>query len=131
MHSGILSGDRRGAALRAAAALACVFVSGCEHKNLPVTPDLAKQSLEAALESWKRGESPEALAARTPPVTVGDFAWREGRKLTDFRVVGEPRNAGFNVSIDVELTFGDAKGAAAEQATYVVGTDPTITIFRE
>lgn len=130
MYAQIVSKNRGGRALTIAALL-CVSLAGCAKRNLPVTPDLAKQSLETALESWKRGEAPATLGMKTPPITIGDFAWREGRKLTDFRLVGEPRDAGFNMSFDVELTFSDAPGAPVELATYIVGTSPAITIFRE
>lgn len=117
--------------LFATAALGFAALVGCGHKNLPVTPDLATQSLEAALSSWKQGESLAALDQRTPPITVGDFAWREGRKLSDYRLIGEAKTDGFNVRYDVELKFADAQGAAVEHVSYIVGTSPAITIFRE
>lgn len=130
MRTGILLANRR-CKLLAAAALACVSFAGCGRKNLPVEPDLAAQSLEAALASWQRGEPLASLDQRTPPITVGDFAWRDGRKLSGYRLLGEAKNDGFNLRYDVELTFADAQGAAVEQVSYIVGTSPAITIFRE
>lgn len=114
-----------------AAALGCVSAAGCGVKNSPADPEVAKRSLEAALASWKQGEAPAALAQRTPPITVGDFAWNEGRKLTDYRFVGEPTNDGYNLHYSVELTLAGERGASVELATYTVGASPAITIFRE
>ena len=114
-----------------AAAMGCVSLVGCGTKNLPAEPDLAKQSLEAALNSWKQGEQPAALDQRTPAITMGDLAWKEGRKLSDYRLLGEAKNDGYNLHYPVELTFADAGGASVEQVDYIVGTSPAITIFRE
>ncbi len=106
-------------------------LAGCGQRNQPAEPELARESLERALASWKRGEQPAALAQQNPPITIGDFAWTAGRKLAGYRMMGEAKTDGSNLHFDVELTFGDQRGEPMERATYIVGTSPVITIFRE
>jgi len=123
-------GRRRGQ-LAWVAALGCLL-AGCSKLNVPAQPDLARQSLEATLASWKSGEEPAALAKRSPPITVADHVWKAGHKLTDYRFLGDAANDGVNLHYTVELALADPRGTSvAERVTYIVGTDPAITIFRE
>jgi len=110
----------------------CFSIAGCGKRNAPAEPELARTSLETALGAWKSGESPDALAKRTPPITMADFSWKAGQKLTDFRLSGEPANDGVNLHFQVELTLVSPQGATVnEKVGYIVGTHPLITIFRE
>jgi hypothetical protein len=131
MYIGTDSTGRRRSRLVWVAAFGCVL-AGCSSKNVPAQPDLARQSLEATLASWKSGEDPAALARRSPSITVADHAWKAGHKLNDYRFLGDPTDDGVNLHYTVELAIADPRGTLlAEQVTYIVGTHPTITIFRD
>jgi hypothetical protein len=91
---------------------------------------VARTSLETALADWKAGQRPERLHEAEPPVLVVDDTWSQGAKLLDYKL-GEGRNDGQNMHYQVELTLTDDKGKRRKQkVTYVVGTDPSITVFR-
>ncbi|HUY89487.1 MAG TPA: hypothetical protein VMV10_12200 [Pirellulales bacterium] len=121
---------RRGALW--AAVVCCLLLPACARQNVPAEADVARRSLDAALASWKAGEQSADLARRTPPIVMGDFAWESGRKLADYRIPEAARNDGANLHYLVELTLSDSQGGSNKQeVSYVVGTDPTITIFRD
>lgn len=114
------------------AAMGCLLPPGCAKHNVPAQPELARQSLEAALSSWKADEQLAALSARTPSITMADFAWTGNRKLVDYRLIGDAKTDGVNLHYIVELVLADASGGkSSEQVTYIVGTSPSVTIFRE
>lgn len=125
--------------MRACSAVVLLFVgivAGCGETggaNLKVDPDLAKRSLNSFLETWNRGEAMETLEKANPRIVGRDPLWANGAKLTEFKI-GKETSDGANLHIEVELKVaaeGGASGAATPQTvTYVVGTSPVITVFR-
>lgn len=98
----------------------------------PVDASLARDTLERVMESWKEGESAESLQDETPAVVVQDFDWTQGMKLLAYEIVGEGKESGANLVAQVKLTLGDQGGAQSEKTvTYVVGTAPVLTVFRD
>jgi hypothetical protein len=115
-----------------AAAVACLLVVGCGRSNAPTDVPSAKAALTAALESWKAGQSPDALRQRTPSIVMVDDAWKKGEKLESFENVVPEVDDGVNLHCTVKLAINDERGGRrSEQVTYIVGTSPTITIFRD
>lgn len=126
------TGSSGGGRLVCCALSLCLSTLGCSKPNVPAEPDLARSSLEAALGVWKSGESTDALAQHKPPITVTDFAWKAGQKLTDFHLLGEPTSDGVNLHFQSELTLTRPQGGeSTEKVGYIVGTHPVVTIFRE
>ena len=108
------------------------YTRGRPRRADPVDAGRAREVLQAALESWKRGEPPEALRKRSPPITVQDMDWEAGSRLVDFRVVGAGQSEDANLRCPVRLTLRDPQGRATEKSvTYLVGTSPVPTVFRE
>ena len=71
-------------------------------------------------------------------MTVQDFEWDTGAKLIDYQLVDDGRADGPNLRIQVKLTtIGEpVKGKkeakpAEKKASYVVGTSPRLTVFRD
>ena len=115
-------------------AAAGVLLAGCSKQRhaAAVDPGLARQSLVAALESWKKGEEPGRLRQATPAVTVQDLDWKAGFRLVDYTVVGDGKHDDANLLCPVKLTLQDPQGrTVTREVTYMVGTDPVITVFRE
>src|SRR5436190_1117633 len=55
-----------------------VGLSGCSGgggRAAPVDPPRAREALVTALDSWKKGEKPEALKEASPSIVVQDFDW--------------------------------------------------------
>lgn len=118
---------------RGAAVLALIVLSGCGQNAAPVVADQAqaRQVLVATLESWKKGETVEALKNASPSVLVDDPKWKRGEKLSKFEVEGEGKPSGAERAFTVTLWLSDAKGKEVrEQVVYKVGTDPIVTVFR-
>lgn len=115
--------------------LSAVQIMGCSGSATTdtVRPDVAKDTLVAALTAWKSGmEVPDLLKAQTPAIVVQDMDWSAGAKLQDFELQGDGKSVGANLSIEVQLTLVDAAGQTTLQKVwYLVGTDPALTVFRD
>ena len=117
--------------IRIAAMLLCLLaLAGCGRtaRDLALDKEAARQSLTAFLDCWKEGKTVDTLQAREPPITGRDTDWDNGLKLTDYKIVSELED-GTNAMIATELTLTGQ--SAPRKVTYVVGTSPVITIFRD
>lgn len=116
------------------AALAVVLLAGCSvgpKLAAPVEPDKARAALRTALDAWKAGKPIGSLAEASPPIVAQDFDWLAGAKLDDYAVLDEGKAEDANLKVRVRLAVRPAQGAAVKKTvTYVVGTDPKLTVFR-
>lgn len=108
---------------------------GCG-RSLPDAPirlnDTEQRAVIDAMDRWKKGESPEALAKGTPPIKVIDGDWKAGAKLIAWRLVEEPKNKGIIRRIPVELKLRDDKGKTITRVVrYSVSVNPSPSIVRE
>lgn len=112
-----------------------LVLAGCGsgvYQSAPVDADKASETLLFALESWKEGETPDSLKNESPAVVVQDLDWTGGMKLVSYEVVGEARALNANLIAKVKLSLQDKTGNASEKTvTYVVGTSPVLTVFRD
>ena len=120
--------------------LATLLLPGCSNSSVanPVDVPQARDALKIALDAWKKGETSQSLASSSTPMTVQDFEWDTGAKLIDYQLVDDGRADGPNLRIQVKLTtIGEpVKGKkeakpAEKKASYVVGTSPRLTVFRD
>jgi hypothetical protein len=106
---------------------------GCHSRRAkPVDQTLALKSLKQTLETWKQGESLTVLKSASPPVIVQEPDWSNGVPLAEFELVGKAKREDANLYQEVELMLGDKHEGTQKRkrVTYVVGTDPVITVFR-
>ena len=57
------------------------LLSGCSEEQgraAPVDPSRAREALHTALESWKKGDTIDALKSGSPPIVAQDFDWMAG-----------------------------------------------------
>lgn len=114
------------------AAAACLVLVGCSRTNAPTDVPAAKAALTAALETWKSGQPVTALQERSPSVLMVDQAWQKGERLESFETTGEGSDDGVNLHCAVNLVLCNKQGVRRNEAvTYIVGTSPSITIFRD
>jgi hypothetical protein len=120
--------------------LATLFLPGCTGSSgaYPIDEPQARDALKTALDAWKNGETSKSLASSSTPMTVQDFEWDTGAKLIDYQVLDEGKTEGSNLRVQVKLTtIGEpTKGKkeakpAEKKASYVVGTSPRLTVFRD
>ena len=110
------------------------LATGCtgQQHAAAVNPDLARKSLREVLDSWKRGDDLAAFRQASPSITVQDMDWTSGYKLLDYEIVGEGKYDDANLLCPVKLKLQDPNGKAmSREVTYMVGTNPVITVFRE
>jgi hypothetical protein len=116
-----------------AAALVAV-ACGCSEtpqRAAPVDPAEAKATLARTLDAWKAGGKPEELAATQPPVTVQDMDWSAGARLLGYELLDE-KDDNANLLCRVKITLdGNAEKPLEKTVTYIVGTSPSRTVFRE
>lgn len=104
--------------------------SGGSHATLDATS--ARQEFERFLQTWQKGGKPAELRQATPQVVVSDADWDAGRKLVRYYIDGKDFNDGRNLHITAQLILQDAaRGTVQHELTYIVGTNPLVTIFRK
>lgn len=115
-----------------AAALAAGCGSETGQSPYPVQPELARDTLQEVLQSWKDGETIDSWREHDPQVVVQDLDWMAGRKLQDFEILDGGEAVDANLHCQVRLTLNDPDAHQAEQTvTYLVSTSPKLTVFRE
>ena len=112
------------------AAIVLLFATGCSQPQHRVEPDTAQRVLEDVLKSWQQGDSPESWQTREPSVVVQDFDWKSGSKLVSFEIL-ETEAVDANLHCKVQLTLSSDQGKKERTVTYLVGTSPVLTVFRE
>ncbi len=125
--------SRNSAAIGTLLAVLTLFL-GCEsdRRAAPVDPALARQALKTVLDRWKNGDKPDDLKSASPSIVVQDFDWMGGQKLVAYEVAGDGKDDDANLRIPVRLTLKTAKGQDVKKnVTYLVGTSPVITVFRD
>lgn len=105
--------------------------SGCGYsaRNLSLDPDLARRSCTELLDAWKGGKTVKDLL---PAITARDEDWEGGAELVAYELLPGETSDGTNLHIPVRLTLKKPKGKETKtDVTYVVGTSPVVTVFRE
>jgi len=107
----------------------CLFLvlglEGCakETPSYPLDQELARASVQKAMQAWVDGKSPQDLK---PEIIVGDRSWEQGEKLLSFEILkDEETSDGSNLHIRVVQKFESSESTT----TYITGTSPVITIF--
>jgi hypothetical protein len=116
--------------------LATLLLPGCSSYGSakPVNVAQARDALKIALDAWKNGESTQSLASSSTPMTVQDFEWDGGAKLIDYQLMDDGKPEDANLRIAVKLTMTGKPGTKKnleKKASYVVGTSPRLTVFRD
>ena len=117
------------------AALAGMVATGCSKgfDNAPVDAGLALETLQKAMESWKKGEKVDALQSATPPIYVIDMEWQNGNSLKEYEIIGSGEAKDAHLVCQVRLTTrtpGNGKEARKE-LTYIISTAPHLTVSRK
>jgi hypothetical protein len=109
-------------------------LSGCagEPRARAVDVELARATLIQVLEHWKSEGTIEELRESSPEIVVQEAHWSAGRRLKEFSLAGDGRAEDANWFCEVELTLLSESGGepTKKTVTYVVGTDPVLTVFR-
>lgn len=110
-----------------------LLFAGCDGNTAyPLRSDVANETLNSTLEAWKSGKKPEDLQQATPPVTVQDMDWTGGAKLLAFDVQPDAKSLDANLIAKVKLSLQSPDGKKeSKTVTYMVGTDPALTVFRD
>ncbi|MBW3541480.1 MAG: hypothetical protein KY476_14530 [Planctomycetes bacterium] len=114
--------------------IAAALMCGCGGPDLadPVDPDRARGTLQDVLESWQKGATPESWREKSPEVVVQDMDWNGGAKLHSYEFLGPGEALDANLHAPVRLTLVDPQGRRQEKTvTYIIGTSPVLTVFRE
>lgn len=119
--------------LLAASALALPGCSAGPTRAAPVDPARAREALTSALDRWQKGDALASLKSGSPAITVQDMDWERGCKLVRYEILEDGKNDDANLLVPVRLTLQEPGGGSevVKEVRYVVGTSPSITVFRE
>ena len=127
------AGTPRRSSLRMVAFVAIAFLAGCgvRQRAAPLDEELARSSLKAALDGWKKGDSPATLKNGSPSIIAQDPDWVTGARLVAYEYAGDSRRVAENLFVPVKLTLKAKNGKQTSQSvTYVIGTSPHVMVFR-
>lgn len=94
-------------------------------------PAVGRQTLQNALDAWKKGDTFDAYKLAAPAVTVVDRQWKDGAKLVGYEIAPDATPDGYDVQYQVKLDLKDAAGRpSAAKAVYNVSTTPALVIVR-
>lgn len=108
---------------------ACI---GCGDAEAQKQLDLAKQSVQSALDTWKRGESAESLKTGTSPVEFHDDDWQKSARLLEYEVLHVYPDTDKLPRCAVRLVIQQGKQEPTElKVTYQIVTTPRIIVARD
>jgi hypothetical protein len=111
---------------------ACSVLVGCSDADAERQLELAKESVEAALAAWKRGETADALKTQPTPIEFHDDDWQRAARLLDYKLVQTYRDTDGAPRCATILTVEQRGGKPASmEVTYHVITEPKIVIARD
>ncbi len=109
--------------------------SGCSSgfNNAPVDAALARETLQKAFESWKKGEQVDALQQASPPIyMIAMEDWRSGASLKDYEILGPGEEKDAHLVCQVKLTIRGPGGKETKsQQTFMISTAPNLTVSRK
>ncbi len=107
-------------------------IGGCGPSATPSDDADGRKALQTALDAWKEGETPDALANRTPSIHVSDGDWKSGLRLQSYQPEGEGKLIGSDLNYTVVLELKSPKGKASKKtAVYAVTTHPQLLVLRQ
>ena len=103
---------------------------GSSGRSYALNQELARSSVQTAMQAWVDGKSPKDLKGFKPAIIIGDTGWEKGKKLVSFEILAnEETSDGSNLHIRVKRKFSGEGGDSESKVIYIVGTTPVITIF--
>ena len=123
----------RQAWLLAGALIWILGLNGCGGPSaVPADHTDGRKALVTALDTWKSGEKPAALAQKTPSIHVADGDWNSGLQLVDYQADDEGKHFGSDLNYKVVLELKNTKGKVSKKnATYAVSTHPVLMVLRQ
>jgi hypothetical protein len=117
-------------ALLSGSALLLFAGGGCGGNGSAVSPpnDVARSALEGALNTWRDGGKPDALAGKEPAIQVNDTPWSQGQSLASYEILKED-TTGAQKLFTVRLSFKKPE-RVEEVQYYVLGQGP-VMVFRD
>lgn len=114
------------------AVLALILIAGgCGESARPSDQEEGRKALQTALETWKSGGNPDALAQQNPPIHASDDDWKSGLVLQNYQA-DEGKLVGSDLNYNVVLELKNRRGKVSKRtAVYAVTTHPLLLVFRQ
>jgi hypothetical protein len=109
------------------AVLLPLLASGCGQGGAMPTDQVARTSLEAALNAWRDGAKPGTIAGAQPAVQAVDTTWAKGQRLKSYEIVREESSA-TEKRFTVQLLLSEPAGSLEAQYD-VIGQGP-VWVYR-
>ena len=108
--------------------------SGCSGpaRASAVDAPRAREALKTALDHWKSGQDSQSLQSGATPMVAQDFDWSSGSKLLEYHILDERlEDLNLRVQVKIKLAEPGKTKSIEKKASYVVGTSPRVTVFRD
>lgn len=128
---GPVSGRLQYGTLIVCAALA-LAVSGCgPARAKAVDVEVARNTLIHVLEHWRNSGTIDQLRQQQPEIVTQEPLWSNGKKLVEFTLMddGRAEDANWFCEVELSLTAEGSDRPIKKKVTYVVGTNPVLTVF--
>lgn len=100
-------------------------------RNTPVNVNTAQETLKTTLDKWKAGSKPDELQSGTPKIVAQDMDWSGGAELVSYEILGDSKPMDANLKAQVKLNLRKDGKDTEKTVTYLVGTSPVLTVFRD
>lgn len=105
---------------------------GCYGAPKASDRQIALESLEKTLDTWKAGGRAADLKNANPAIIAVDDDWERSVSLMGYQIQPNPFDDGVNLHYTVTLTLKNTQGREVKkEQVYIVGTNPVITVFRK
>lgn len=109
-----------------------LIISGCgPTRAKAVNVEMARKTLIKVLEQWQSGRTIDQLRNERPEIIAQEPLWSNGTKLVEFTLIddGRAEDANWYCEVELSLSANGSEKPKKKKVTYVVGTDPVLTVF--
>lgn len=111
---------------------ALLAAGGCQPAPAMADAARARDALHAALEAWKRGDSPETLKKQPGPIYCNDDDWAARMRLRSYKIADQNDYYGRSCRILAQIELENGRGTPVQKKlTYLIDTASAVVIVRD
>jgi hypothetical protein len=110
--------------------IACFVCCSCSRRNVQLSAEEARQTLEAALTAWQNGAAAgKKVETASAPIGVMDGDWLSGKKLESYEILGGETDEAGRHRLSARLHFRSP--SETKEVKYVITGGAERGVFQE